>query len=258
MMRGTRVGLLAVGLTAAGCVLPAAESPEIAPQTVRPIQGFSGEVVAVDERSVILRGFGALVGVGPGGRHTTGEGGRPSVAVAQEVRVVFPDRVVLCTRAEYTRERMTLILANGEEMVLRRADQPARRFPASGPLATGGFNRTELGGRTYRLSDIRVGDEVAVKCERVEGVDHCATVQIVRRPGGRVPPAPGEAPGHPRPYHETANALQDWEDTGVEPPGIESDDQVAARVAESVRAQLARDRTAPEPREVTAKPKPKP
>ena len=73
---------------------------------------------------------------------------------------------------------------------------------------------------TYRLSDLKLGDEVSIRYQRVGKVAVCQTIQIKSRPGGRVPPAPGEGkvPEHFGPYHEYANALQDLQEKGIPLP----------------------------------------
>lgn len=270
-MRGTTFAALtaglgvAAGLAAATNLFPRpADPPEpVAPQTEYPLGQFSGKVVAVDERAVTVRGF-AGVGVdgGPEAQYEVDPARGRSVTTGPAVRVRFPDRAVTCIRAECTRDRLTLTLADGRVEVHLRADQPLRKFPAAGPLAEGRYVRTGLAARTYRLADVRAGDEVSITCERVDGVDHCATIQIERRPGGRVPVAPGQKPGDRDVWHEQANAYQDFEERGIPLPE-KYDPEVHRREGQLKRAKMmARleaerqrdaERTAPPPREVPPK-----
>ncbi|MBX9626681.1 MAG: hypothetical protein K2X82_22965 [Gemmataceae bacterium] len=78
-------------------------------------------------------------------------------------------------------------------------------------------------------------------------------------PGGRPPPAPGQAPGDPNPWHEYANARQALEERGVplpdkfDPRKRLQQMQRDARLLEVLDPEQ-RQRIAPPPRE--AKPKP--
>jgi hypothetical protein len=68
----------------------------------------------------------------------------------------------------------------------------------------------------YTLSDVRVGDRVAVKADRVNWDSTCREVSIERRPGGRVPPA--RYSKGPRAHHIAMNAWQDFEENGTPLP----------------------------------------
>ena len=71
----------------------------------------------------------------------------------------------------------------------------------------------------YRLTDVKVGDWVCIKYARVDGVDVCDHIKIVKRPGGRVPPLPPGVEERSRiPYHEWMNAYWDLEDKGIRYP----------------------------------------
>lgn len=94
-----------------------------------------------------------------------------------------------------------------------------RRFMASAPLALGGIAYRWLGdSRGYRLSDVRVGDVVLLDSYRINGVDMCRNIEISRRPGGRIPPVPGERADGYIPYHIRRQAVLDWGEKGIPIP----------------------------------------
>jgi len=85
----------------------------------------------------------------------------------------------------------------------------------------------------YRITDVKLGDWVAIKYAHVGDLNICDHICIQKRPGGRVPPLPEEAealakpspppPGRPAgppyiPYHERINAYWDLEDKGIPYP----------------------------------------
>ena len=101
----------------------------------------------------------------------------------------------------------------------------------------------------YRITDVKVGDSVAIHYAHLNGVDICDHICIQKRPGSLVPPLPDEAenlmkdvllnlakskfpPGKPIPpgflnglatenyipYHEKMNAYWDLEDRGIPYP----------------------------------------
>ncbi|MBX9627779.1 MAG: hypothetical protein K2X82_28535 [Gemmataceae bacterium] len=220
---------------------PAAEPVGRRPDRRTTVEGV---VTAVDGTSVTIRGFDLrYTDIGRRNLFLVSVGGRPPV---------------LCVKVEQTRHVLALTLPTGEVMYVQRAALPARRFPVDRVLAAGGFHEEEMLGSTYRLADVRVGDEVTLWLQRdgPEGV--CRAVQIERRPGGRVPPAPGERPDDPDPYHAWVNAYQDWEERGIPLPDKYDPAKLseqAQRVGLQLRAaQAARERLAPPPR--LAKPKP--
>lgn len=44
----------------------------------------------------------------------------------------------------------------------------------------------------HRIADLRPNDLVWIRCRRIKGIDYCNSIQIQRRPGGKVPPAIGD------------------------------------------------------------------
>ena len=105
------------------------------------------------------------------------------------------------------RDSITLKLQKGQ----------TQQFPIGSCLASGGFFPDQYP-LSYRLSDVAVGDKVEIWCLELNGVLRCETICIDRRPGGRVPPNPGEDANHPRPWHERMNAKQDFEEKGIPLP----------------------------------------
>jgi len=119
-----------------------------------------------------------------------------------------------------TWETLTLTDASNAITTFRRVDQPLWRLEASGGLAAREISpcidgRMVPSSETYRLSDVRVGDIVSLTVNRENRTNICDTVCIMRRPGGRVPPAPGEPADEPRKFHEGMQALQDQEEKGT-------------------------------------------
>lgn len=180
-----------------------------------PVTSFEGAVTSVDDRSVSIRGFGRRVcNCAEGGGDSTGYYGW---AAGPMMSVSFPDRDVACVAVTYTREVMTLISPEGVETVLKRADQPIRKFPVDSFLAAGKQHPENSGGSTYGLSDVRVGDEIYIRLGREKNDGLCWSISIRRRPGGRVPPVPGEGPAG-LPFHVLMNAYQDLEEKGTPLP----------------------------------------
>lgn len=95
---------------------------------------------------------------------------------------------------------------------------PPRKFRFGEVLAAGGYDKTVSAENTYRITDVRVGDLVDLVYDRRKGVDICRTINILRRPGGLVPPAPGEKPNEFRTHADGANAHQAWEENRIPYP----------------------------------------
>jgi hypothetical protein len=115
-------------------------------------------------------------------------------------------------RAAYTETRV------GDGAILARPAQPPKLFMGSSALAAGKFTTEHGRSYSYRLSDVVVGDVVNIHFSRIDGMVICDSISIARRPGGRVPPAPGEVADEPRPHHERMNAHWDLEEKGIPLP----------------------------------------
>jgi hypothetical protein len=105
-----------------------------------------------------------------------------------------------------------------------------RKFAVSRQLAAGAFRRRPqvVVSASYRLSDVRVGDWVEVGYARIGDLDICYDLRIARRPGGQVPPAPGEDPDTPErsKYHVRMNEIQAREEKEKTLPPSERDPKV--------------------------------
>lgn len=131
-----------------------------------------------------------------------------------------------------TKASITIVYLGGEETTLRFSPQgklvdkaitriprqPPKTFRVSEALAAGKFDSGGGSAFSYRLSDVRVGDRVCIWYNRVDGVDICERISIDRRPGGRIPPAPGQRSEDPIQWHEWMNAQQDFEEKGIPIP----------------------------------------
>lgn len=126
--------------------------------------------------------------------------------------------VVSGVSATMTRDELSVTTAAGQVVTIRRSDLPPRKFRASAVLAGGGVPNDADDCRAYRLADVRVGDEVSIEGRKVDGVWECLSICIDRRPGGWVPPSASAGKTPPHPWHEWANAMQDWEEKGIPLP----------------------------------------
>ena len=156
-------------------------------------------------------------------------------------------RTITGIMAVYTDEILTITSASGAVTIFRRIDQPIRLFEAGEELAARETPAIAAdiqfvpASDTYRLTDVRVGDLVMIKCRLDGGVNICDTICILRRPGGRIPPAPGERAGSQIKHHERAQAFQDLEEKGIPIPD---------RILPSWELAARRAKNAPMPREV--------
>ena len=76
-------------------------------------------------------------------------------------------------------------------------------------------------GPSYQPSDVRVGDVVWLDYYHTNGQDLCREFIIYRRPGGKIPPWPGDAELKTTPearHHARVQAYQDWEEKGTPIP----------------------------------------
>jgi hypothetical protein len=143
--------------------------------------------------------------------------GTPPTDVAEDPGAGFEGDFVggvFCgTVIDLTPETLTV---KGDGVGKGKIIQGEYRFAASDYIRTG--IGEPLHALAYRLIDLQRGDRVFVKYDRVRGLDTCTTLAIQRRPGGRVPPNPGEPVNRRNRYHDFANAKQDFEEKGIPIP----------------------------------------
>lgn len=198
---------------------------------------YGGTVTAADSESVTIRGYDLQFQHRGGVRTERAADGVTWVTTGEQMVIfgqngVFREgcRTMSIIRVENGHDRLDLHPEVGQVVTLHLEDQPARRFVARGALAEGSYSKREMWGSTYRLADVQIGDRVKVNGTVLNGVEYIEAISIRRRPGGRVPPAPGQVADplfipndsrfkDPQPwYHERMNAEQDWEERGVPIP----------------------------------------
>lgn len=249
--------LAGVGLVATESGPPVAPPPRLAKSELRySVGSLDAVVTAIDPASITVRALG--FSAGNENFSKSDKTGAYRLMRGNPLRVWVDGAAIPCTQAEWTRETLTLFPIGGGVRVIHRSQRPEQRFPAGPLLRAAAFGPPDGPHHTYRLADVRVGDEVSLSCELVEGEDVCQQVFIQRRPGGRVPPAPWPTPTYGFPYDEAMNAFQDYEEWGVPLPDKYDPDvrsrELAAQVQAIRAARAERERTAPYPR--VAKPKP--
>ncbi len=180
----------------------------------------SGRVVGVTDRTITLQCLDLIV-ANPE-RCVTGR--THSIHVGKDVRFCqwktpggLTATVATGQAVIVSREDVHVISLDGRITVLNRSAQPPRKFELSNQLASGGDARDRGECYAYKASDVRIGDEVDVVGEFVDGKWRCAAIRITRRSGGQVPPSQ-LAHTTKRPWHFTANAWQAWEEHGIPLP----------------------------------------
>ncbi|MBN9522871.1 hypothetical protein J0H58_30880 [bacterium] len=235
MIRTLTVVVLVVGATfAGGPTAPADDPPKLdsvarlrvlGRPTIGPAAALIhayGTVAAVDDRSITIRsqfGDGGMnakeeddSGTGRYGRWVREDPTKPIV-------LLYPGWVVDCLAYRHTPEGMVVTVVTGQEVLVKNADLPTRRFPATPELRNGAPHSAipTAGHRhCHLLADVRVGDEVTLYLTGPSGKEECVWVGIRRRPGGRVPPSQ-----HQNVFGETierCNAYQDHEENGTPIP----------------------------------------
>jgi hypothetical protein len=182
-----------------------------------------GKVLSVTGGSIEVRSFGNILvgGAVPTKRDRQGETsiGNPITLYDLDLNTGIAREMMSGVMLRWAREEFTLTTAFGQTTTIRRADLPPRKFRVSEALAAGRYGG-QSESQAYRLTDVRVGDEVDLELERLDGVWECTSIRIRRRPGGRIPPS-REATSIQFPelaWHERMNAEQDWEEKGIPVP----------------------------------------
>lgn len=143
------------------------------------------------------------------GRHTWGF---VQTVNAQSITLYWPEHILLLQRHDPQTGLQLSCEGTHREAV------PGKEFALADELAKGNYSNSASIDDTYRIVDVKIGDKVFIGFDRRNGVDICTAIRIVRRPGGVVPPAPGEKPTDVHRHHEQANADQAWEENKVPYP----------------------------------------
>ena len=181
-----------------------------------------GSVIAVDDRSITIRGRcgGGVLNAKEVSKTGTG---RYGLWVRQDptkpLVLSFPDWEVDCISIDYSRAGMLVTLMTGEQVMVWNAHLPIRRFPAAKELIEGALHPS-LPFRTrfcHLLPDVKVGDYVELSLTGPLGKQECIAVTISRRVGGRIP----HSSHHLEFFRDTidqSNAYQDYEDNAIPIP----------------------------------------
>ena len=203
---------------------PVGPAREVAPppRLGMQIPWFIGVVTTVGRDSITVQGFSFFIAgefrtkLGLDGRlilYTT------TTSTNQPLLVTRAGQQIPAVRVVGTREVVIFTTPDGRSTVFRRSDEPLRSFDVTDGLASGGYETDARPWDTYPLSEVRVGDEVRLRiCQFPKKYNVCCGISIERRPGGRVPPAPGEDPDTRIKHHEWMQAEQDWEEKGIPLP----------------------------------------
>lgn len=101
---------------------------------------------------------------------------------------------------------------------LTATGKPDKRFLVGG-IRVEGKLRGELWSHSYRLEQLRIGDELLVDYYHYNGIESSEYILIRRRPGGRVPEQPETpAAAGAAAWHRRMNAYQDWEERSIPLP----------------------------------------
>ncbi|MBN9522870.1 hypothetical protein J0H58_30875 [bacterium] len=257
MIRTLTVVVLIAGATlAGGRPAPADDPPKLDGVARlrafgRPIPGGGsgglvayGTVTAADDRSVTIRSWFEL-GIDNAKEEDESGTGRFGLRVRNDPTkpIVLSDRgwTLDCHAVRYTPEGMVVTVLSGQEVLVKNADLPARRFPAAPELLRGDphpANRRQC----HLPREVKVGDEVYLVLDGPRGKEECVGVTIHRRPGGRVPHST-VAPERFRPIIDRYNAYQDHEEYGTPIP-----DRFRRDLASLRREGILRDEAPPPPK----------
>ena len=175
-----------------------------------------GFVIEVTKSSISIQGMWATIF---GTKYSRWDERRRIHYEGDLLSITINGRKITGVSAIWSWESLSVTDAAGMTTIFRRVDQPIWRFEASGqllirelsPFADGNM---VAGSDTYRLSDVHIGDIVSLVSRREEGINICDTICIMRRPGGQVPPAPGEPLDRRTRFHRNMQEAQDREEWG--------------------------------------------
>lgn len=147
----------------------------------------------------------------------------------------------------------TVTAITGTSITILAAGQTApREFPIEEWLVKEKAPPAQLLGGCYLPSDVRVGDRVEIMYADDGRTATCHEINILRRPGGRVPPDHAAIAAPFTRHHDLMNAQQDWEERRIPIP-----DQYHLGGKQGAIAPMPRDVLPPEegpPRIPPAKP----
>lgn len=208
MIRGFPVGLICLAITPTGGLLGHADAPVTARGDPPPGGEIAPRPKPTPLPAPLARApYAGLPLLAPGAQEHDTCGGTVTAVDKGSISVAAEAKKIEQYNAKGEFVKAIIIPA-----------QPPRKFTAVGPLAEGRFLKDGSPWAQYRLSDVKVGDKVFFDWLRFGNVYQVHYVSIRRRPGGRVPPSPGEKPGEKNPWHEKANAFQDLEEKGIPLP----------------------------------------
>lgn len=147
----------------------------------------------------------------------------------------------------------SVVAVKPESLTIRDADGKEFAFIPSPTLADGG-SLTRNSRYSYRWNDVRAGDKLDLITSRRAGVLTCDEICIMRRPGGLVPPVPGENPDSPTAWHANANAAQAKEEGREVPKPPAKKSHITVQWSRFLPAGVFTPPIAPMPREVKPRP----
>lgn len=181
---------------------------------------FEGRVTHIDREGITLLGF--ALSVSRSSKRVQDDSSRKRVyhLTGERLEVRGTSGTFLATKVVWTLgESAEITLKDGRTVSLGRTDQPLRAFRFNDQLRAGGYSTEHLIGFSYRVQDVKVGDEVGILFQRDEELPRlCEAIMIIRRPGGRIPRAPNQGENDRYTHHERMQAQQDWEELGIHPP----------------------------------------
>jgi hypothetical protein len=201
-----------------------AKAPPPKAPKLTPAGPYRGTVTEITKDSITIRGLNYTIS-GLVTRVPTPDG-KGDIVRGNPLTLNFryDGHKVTGVSAVVTPEAVTVTSATGEVTTLR-ADQAVLRFRLSEALAAGEIPRyLGIGGQAfppylYRITDVQVGDRIQLVGQHWDGVPTCNGISIERRPGGKVPPCPGEEPDVSVRHHERMNAAQAREEKASPTPG---------------------------------------
>jgi hypothetical protein len=181
---------------------------------------FTAKVVEINDKSISVRGLYMIVtGVMKAEDRTNGM--NPKMIQTGEAMLVwgsFPSmRATKVVSIPWVGSIVTTPDGLVHEILIN--EQPLRTYEVCEALELGVFAENMIDMYTYRISDVKVGDIVQLRFLQSDYyINVIHGICIYRRPGGKIPPAPGEKDKQGIRYHERMQARQDWEEKSIPIP----------------------------------------